>query len=270
MESFFKLNNHYSNWEEFDEEVKVPENSSLNEGGTDNEERESEELNSTDDETETDQDKEADREVERERAANEEREREAERRRASDEETEREAERRRAADEERKIESERKRAEDEDRKREAEKKKAADEEKKETERKRLAYEEKKKEAEKKRDGYDESVPVQVPGDPKKMLVMIRDQSHVISQVNPILHWSIPLSRRFRSLKLWFVIRNYGISGLQKYIRNHIKLAKRFESLVKKDSRFELCNKVVNFNILDCVMQNNWLIFGWIIPHQRCD
>ncbi|XP_014227242.1 aromatic-L-amino-acid decarboxylase-like [Trichogramma pretiosum] len=58
------------------------------------------------------------------------------------------------------------------------------------------------------------------------------------------HWSIPLSRRFRSLKLWFVIRNYGISGLQKYIRNHIKLAKRFESLVKKDSRFELCNKVV--------------------------
>ncbi|KAL7306181.1 hypothetical protein TKK_0001626 [Trichogramma kaykai] len=81
MESFFKLNNHYSNWEEFDEEVKVyeatydfslviedsrlvvPENSSLNEGGTDNEERESEELNSTDDETETDQDKEADREA---------------------------------------------------------------------------------------------------------------------------------------------------------------------------------------------------------------
>ncbi|XP_029661350.1 tyrosine decarboxylase-like isoform X2 [Formica exsecta] len=34
------------------------------------------------------------------------------------------------------------------------------------------------------------------------------------------HWSIALSRRFRSLKLWFVIRSYGISGLQAYIRNH--------------------------------------------------
>ncbi|KAJ8679590.1 hypothetical protein QAD02_015377 [Eretmocerus hayati] len=58
------------------------------------------------------------------------------------------------------------------------------------------------------------------------------------------HWSIPLSRRFRSLKLWFVIRNYGISGLQAYIRNHIRLAKRFENHVKRDERFELCNEVV--------------------------
>lgn len=57
------------------------------------------------------------------------------------------------------------------------------------------------------------------------------------------HWGIPLSRRFRSLKLWFVIRKYGLSGLQKYIRNHIKLAKYFESLVKKDSRFEVVNDV---------------------------
>lgn len=33
------------------------------------------------------------------------------------------------------------------------------------------------------------------------------------------HWGIPLSRRFRSLKLWFVIRMYGVNGLQNYIRN---------------------------------------------------
>ena len=32
------------------------------------------------------------------------------------------------------------------------------------------------------------------------------------------HWGIPLSRRFRSLKLWMVIRTYGVEGLQKYIR----------------------------------------------------
>ncbi|CAH1099327.1 unnamed protein product [Psylliodes chrysocephalus] len=57
------------------------------------------------------------------------------------------------------------------------------------------------------------------------------------------HWGIPLSRRFRSLKLWFVIRKYGLSGLQKYIRNHINLAKHFESLVRKDKRFEVVNDV---------------------------
>ncbi|KMY91771.1 uncharacterized protein Dsimw501_GD10312, isoform B [Drosophila simulans] len=57
------------------------------------------------------------------------------------------------------------------------------------------------------------------------------------------HWGVPLSRRFRSLKLWFVLRSYGISGLQHYIRHHIKLAKRFEELVLKDKRFEICNQV---------------------------
>ncbi|CAH0555254.1 unnamed protein product [Brassicogethes aeneus] len=57
------------------------------------------------------------------------------------------------------------------------------------------------------------------------------------------HWGIPLSRRFRSLKIWFVIRKYGLSGLQDYIRNHIKLAKYFASLVETDSRFEVVNNV---------------------------
>lgn len=57
------------------------------------------------------------------------------------------------------------------------------------------------------------------------------------------HWGIPLSRRFRALKLWFVLRAYGVSGLQKYIRNHIKLAKYFESYVRGDMRFEVLNRV---------------------------
>lgn len=57
------------------------------------------------------------------------------------------------------------------------------------------------------------------------------------------HWSIPLSRSFRSLKLWFVIRTYGVKGLQKYIRNHVRLAKMFEGLVRQDDRFEIMNKV---------------------------
>ncbi|XP_042003833.1 phenylacetaldehyde synthase-like isoform X1 [Salvia splendens] len=52
-------------------------------------------------------------------------------------------------------------------------------------------------------------------------------------------WQIPLGRRFRSLKLWMVLRLYGLENLQAYIRNHIELARKFEELVNLDSRFEV-------------------------------
>ncbi|KAJ6434126.1 hypothetical protein OIU84_017772 [Salix udensis] len=52
-------------------------------------------------------------------------------------------------------------------------------------------------------------------------------------------WQIALSRRFRALKLWVVIRRHGIDNLMFHIRSHVNLAKRFESLVAKDSRFEV-------------------------------
>uniref|UniRef100_T1IZJ4 Histidine decarboxylase n=1 Tax=Strigamia maritima TaxID=126957 RepID=T1IZJ4_STRMM len=54
-----------------------------------------------------------------------------------------------------------------------------------------------------------------------------------------MHWQIPLSKRFRALKLWFVIRNYGVTGLQKHVRQGVALAKMFESLIKSDLRFEI-------------------------------
>ncbi|CAD5209481.1 unnamed protein product [Bursaphelenchus okinawaensis] len=57
------------------------------------------------------------------------------------------------------------------------------------------------------------------------------------------HWGVPLSRRFRSLKLWFVIRMYGVEGLQKYIRNHVRLAKKFEALLRADDMFEIIGDV---------------------------
>lgn len=52
-------------------------------------------------------------------------------------------------------------------------------------------------------------------------------------------WQIPLGRRFRALKLWFVIRYYGVEGLQHHIREHVRLAKQFAEWVKHDERFEL-------------------------------
>ncbi|RZC37350.1 Pyridoxal deC and/or SLA LP auto ag domain containing protein, partial [Asbolus verrucosus] len=66
-------------------------------------------------------------------------------------------------------------------------------------------------------------------------------SHKTSETIPeVQFWQIPSARRFRSLKLWFVLRIYGVSGIQNHIRYQISLAKFFEELVKNDSRFEVC------------------------------
>jgi aromatic-L-amino-acid/L-tryptophan decarboxylase len=52
-------------------------------------------------------------------------------------------------------------------------------------------------------------------------------------------WHVPLGRRFRALKLWFVIRHYGVEGLRHHVRRHVELAQRFKSWVEKSDRFEL-------------------------------
>ncbi|XP_061450819.1 histidine decarboxylase isoform X2 [Rhineura floridana] len=54
-----------------------------------------------------------------------------------------------------------------------------------------------------------------------------------------MHWQIPLSRRFRSLKLWFVIRSFGVKKLQDHVRHGTEVAKYFESLVRSDPLFEI-------------------------------
>ncbi len=53
-------------------------------------------------------------------------------------------------------------------------------------------------------------------------------------------WHVPLGRRFRALKLWFVIRHYGVEGLRAYIREHVRLGQLFASWVEADDRFEIC------------------------------
>lgn len=77
------------------------------------------------------------------------------------------------------------------------------------------------------------------------LYLAHDFSHISIDYR---HWGIPLSRKFRALKLWFVIRIYGIEGLQEHIRKHIRLAKLFEKLVREDDRFSVENEV-NFGIV---------------------
>ncbi|MBC8358031.1 MAG: aspartate aminotransferase family protein [Candidatus Aminicenantes bacterium] len=60
-----------------------------------------------------------------------------------------------------------------------------------------------------------------------------------SQVKNFRDWGVQLGRRFRALKLWFVIRSYGVEGLQKIVREHIRLAQMFKEWVKKHEAFEL-------------------------------
>ncbi len=52
-------------------------------------------------------------------------------------------------------------------------------------------------------------------------------------------WQVPLGRRFRALKLWFVIRHFGVEGLQAMVRRHVALAQRFRALVQADAAFEV-------------------------------
>ncbi|MCP5201617.1 MAG: aspartate aminotransferase family protein [Gammaproteobacteria bacterium] len=52
-------------------------------------------------------------------------------------------------------------------------------------------------------------------------------------------WQIPLGRRFRALKLWFVLRSYGIEGLRQFVRHHLALAAELEALIVADEAFEL-------------------------------
>ncbi len=52
-------------------------------------------------------------------------------------------------------------------------------------------------------------------------------------------WHVPLGRRFRALKLWFVLRWYGAEGLRAHIRSGVSLAARFAEWVAADERFEI-------------------------------
>jgi len=52
-------------------------------------------------------------------------------------------------------------------------------------------------------------------------------------------WHVQLGRRFRALKLWFVLRYYGVEGLQFHVREHVRLAQQFAEWIRDDERFEL-------------------------------
>jgi len=72
---------------------------------------------------------------------------------------------------------------------------------------------------------------------------LRNQATESGAVIDYRDWHIQLGRRFRSLKLWLVIRHYGVEGLQHHIRRHVELAQQFASWVRSDQDFELAAPV---------------------------
>ena len=65
------------------------------------------------------------------------------------------------------------------------------------------------------------------------------QSREIGQVIDYRDWSIPLGRRFRALKLWFVLRSYGVERLQAMLRDHIAWTAELAEQIRGEPDFEL-------------------------------
>lgn len=68
---------------------------------------------------------------------------------------------------------------------------------------------------------------------------LRDRDSEAGRVVDYRDWHVPLGRRLRALKLWFVIRHYGAEGLRAHIRRHVAMAGRVEAALRADPRFSL-------------------------------
>ncbi len=76
-------------------------------------------------------------------------------------------------------------------------------------------------------------------------------------VNDYRDWGVPLGRRFRALKLWFVMRSYGLKGIQQKLRKHIELNKYLSDKIKKHPKLELVQEpFLNFTCLRYIGDNN--------------
>ncbi len=74
------------------------------------------------------------------------------------------------------------------------------------------------------------------------------KTNVDNRVNNYRDWGIQLGRRFRALKMWFVIRSYGVEGIKSTVRKHLQLTQKFKNNIEQDERFELLAPV-RFNLV---------------------
>ncbi len=68
---------------------------------------------------------------------------------------------------------------------------------------------------------------------------LRNAASASGEVIDYRDWHVPLGRRFRALKLWLVLRCYGLEALRAYIREHVRLAAWLEAQLAADPRFEI-------------------------------
>ncbi len=72
---------------------------------------------------------------------------------------------------------------------------------------------------------------------------LRNQASQSGQVIDYRDWQVPLGRRFRALKLWFVIRWFGVAGLQQKVRQHVALARECADWMEASPHLELAAPV---------------------------
>ncbi|KAA8526445.1 hypothetical protein F0562_008352 [Nyssa sinensis] len=68
---------------------------------------------------------------------------------------------------------------------------------------------------------------------------LKNQPSESKSVVDFKDWQVGTGRRFKALRLWFVMRSYGVANLQSHIRTDVQMAKMFEGFVKSDTRFEI-------------------------------
>ncbi len=92
---------------------------------------------------------------------------------------------------------------------------------------------------------------------------LKNQPSESGQIFDYRDWQIPLGRRFRALKLWFVLRHYGKRGLRFHVRRHVDLAQQFKSWVEAHDQFELAApaplNLVCFRHLDSDARNQYIM-----------
>ncbi|MBN1159112.1 MAG: aspartate aminotransferase family protein [Bacteroidales bacterium] len=74
------------------------------------------------------------------------------------------------------------------------------------------------------------------------------KSQLHEHVNDFSNWGIQLGRRFRALKLWFVLRSFGLNEIQKRLRGHIHFASLLKQWIDLEKNFEILAPVT-FNLV---------------------
>ncbi|MGQ0849367.1 MAG: pyridoxal-dependent decarboxylase [Actinomycetota bacterium] len=77
---------------------------------------------------------------------------------------------------------------------------------------------------------------------------LRNDASASGKVVDYRDWQVPLGRRFRALKLWWIIRSYGAEGLRSLIRHHVQLATELAARIDQDPRLILIAPV-NFSLV---------------------